>query len=269
MTHPSNPIRKITGLTCLLGILPVAFWAKDFWEEKPFTSWSQKEALRILSDSPWGKIQHITLPSSEWDLGGVTTPSGNVPPPISSPQGGAVGRTGDVQGDSSSGRNAPGAGVPGGYGGEPGGASRSVPFQVSWYSSAKVRQAVGRLGQLQGGVSTEQVNSFVQQPVENYIIAVSGPLMKPLEQATLESLKGKTFLISKKVKNKKLELKEYVPPKERKDGLALFTFPRELEGKPSLDAADEEVQFVAEPAGVQIKTTFKLSKMMTDGKLDI
>ena len=74
--------------------------------------------------------------------------------------------------------------------------------------------------------------------------------MKPLEQTTLESLKGKTFLISKKVKNKKLELKEYVSPKDRKDGLALFTFPRELEGKPSLDAADEEVQFVAEPAGV-------------------
>ena len=93
--------------------------------------------------------------------------------------------------------------------------------------------------------------------------------MKPLEQTTLESLKGKTFLISKKVKNKKLELKEYVSPKDRKDGLALFTFPRELEGKPSLDAADEEVQFVAELAGLQIKTTFKLAKMMTDGKLDI
>jgi hypothetical protein len=268
MTHSSYQMRKITGLTCLLGVLPVALWAKDFWEEKPFTSWSQKEALRILSDSPWGKIQHITLPSSEWDLDGVTTPSGNVPPPISSPEGGAVGRTGDVQGEPSSGRNAPGARVPA-YGGEPGSVSRSVPFQVTWYSSAKVRQAIGRLGQLAGGVSTEQINSFVQQPVENYIIAVSGQLMKPLEQTTLESLKGKTFLISKKVKNKKLELKEYVSPKDRKDGLALFTFPRELEGKPSLDAADEEVQFVAELAGLQIKTTFKLAKMMTDGKLDI
>ena len=138
MTLSSNSIRKITGLGCLLSVLPVALWAKDFWEEKPFTSWSQKEALRILSDSPWGKIQHITLPSSEWDLGGVTTPSGNVPPPISSPQGGAVGRTGDVQGDPSSGRNAPGARVPGAYGEEPGSVTRSVPFQVTWYSSAKV-----------------------------------------------------------------------------------------------------------------------------------
>jgi len=93
--------------------------------------------------------------------------------------------------------------------------------------------------------------------------------MKPLEQASLESLRGKSFLISKKVKNKKLQLKEYVSPKERKDGLALFTFPRELEGKPSLAVADEEVQFVVEPAGLQIKANFKPAKMMTDGKLDI
>jgi len=128
---------------------------------------------------------------------------------------------------------------------------------------------MGRLGQLQGNISTEQVSAFVQQPVEQYIVAVSGPQMQPLEQASLESLKGKTFLLSKKDKNKKLELKEYVSPKDRKDGLALFAFPRTVDGKPSLDVADEEVQFVAEPAGLRIKTAFKLSKMMTDGKLDI
>ena len=270
MTHLRNPIRRISGLSCLLGVLTVTLWAKDFWEEKPFTSWTEKEAVRILSDSPWGKIQQVNLLSSEWDGGQVNNPVGNIPPRTTPPAGGRAGETGDVQGDPSSGRNVnvPGAGVPGGYG-ETGSANRSVPFQVSWYSSVKVRQAMGRLGQLQSGVSAEQVNSFVQQPVGAYIIAVSGPLMKPLEQASLESLKGKSFLISKKVKNKKLQLKEYVSPKERKDGLALFTFPRELEGKPSLDAADEEVQFVAEPAGLQIKANFKLAKMMTDGKLDI
>jgi hypothetical protein len=268
MTHSRNPIRQIKGLACLLGVLTVTLWAKDFWEEKPFNSWTEKEALRILSDSPWGKIQHVNLVSSEWDGGQVNNPVGNIPPRTTPPAGGRAGETGDVQGDPSSGRNVPGEGVPGGYG-ETGSASRSVPFQVSWYSSVKVRQAMGRLGQLQSGVSAEQVNSFVQQPVGDYIIAVSGPLMKPLEQASLESLRGKSFLFSKKVKNKKLQLKEYVSPKERKDGLALFTFPREVEGKPSLAAADEEVQFVVEPAGLQIKTNFKLAKMMTDGKLDI
>jgi hypothetical protein len=260
----------MTRLVGLLAILPVALWAKDFWEEKPFTSWTEKEALRILSDSPWGKVQNVNLLSSEWGSNGeVRNPATNIPRVPNTPAGGGQGSSGDVQGDPSSGRTTQGAGVPGGYGADTGSPSRSVPFQVSWYSSLKVRQAMGRLGQLKGGISAEQVNSFLQQPVGNYVIAVSGPLMKPLEQASLESLKAKSFLISKKDKNKKLELKEYVSPKERKDGLALFTFPREINGKPSLDAADEEVQFVTELTGFQIKTGFKLTKMMTDGKLDI
>ena len=66
---------------------------------------------------------------------------------------------------------------------------------------------MGRLGQLQGNISTEQVNAFVQQPVEQYIVSVSGPQMKPLEQASLESLKGTTFLLSKKDKSKKRNTK--------------------------------------------------------------
>ena len=129
--------------------------------------------------------------SSEWDGGQVNNPVGNIPPRTTPPADGRAGETGDVQGDPSSGHNVPGAGVPGGSG-ETGSASRSVPFQVSWYSSVKVRQAMGRLGQLQSDVSAEQVNSFVQQPLGDYIIAVSGPLMKPLEQASLESLRGKS-----------------------------------------------------------------------------
>jgi hypothetical protein len=39
-----------------------------------------------------------------------------------------------------------------------------------------------------------------------------------------------------KDKNKELELKEYVSPTGRKDGLALFVFPRAADGKPSLEA---------------------------------
>jgi len=167
-------MRQIRGLACLLGVLTLTLWAKDFWEEKPFNSWTEKEALRILSDSPWGKIQQVNLVSSEWDGGQVNNPVGNIPPRTTPLAGGRVGEAGDVQGDPSSGRNVPGAGVPGGYG-ETGSANRSVPFQVSWYSSVKVRQAMGRLGQLQSGVWAELVNSFVQQPLGDYIIAVSGP----------------------------------------------------------------------------------------------
>ena len=283
MTHSRNPIVKIASLAASLGLFAILTpLAKDFWEEKPFNSWTEKEARRILSDSPWGKIQNVTLQQSEGNPGETRDQTGNVSP-SSSPQvpmqgdGRGGGPGGDARGNTSSdqsGQSAPsagaaGAGVPGSYGGEPASATRSVPFQIIWYSSIKVRQAMGRLGELHGGVTPEQVNSFVQQPMENHIVALSGPMMKPLEQASLESLKGKTFLVSKKNKSKNLELKEYISPKDRKDGLALFVFARTAEGKPTLDMSDDEMQFVTELAGLQIKTAFKLSKMMTDGKLDL
>ena len=260
---------KIVVLVLVLFLIPLlTLRAKDFWEQKPFTDWSEREAYRILSDSPWGKSQNVTLLGNESDFRQGRQESPGVPPPAGA--GGARGASGgDLRSDSTTGRTGPAAGGPG-YGGEPGGLAKSIPFQVSWYSSVKVRQALGRLGQLHGNISTEQVNNFTQQPMENYVIAVSGPMMKALEQASLESLKAKTFLLSKKDKKKKIELKEYMSPKDRKDGMALFVFPHTTaEGTPLLEVTDDEAQFVTEQEPLRIKASFKLSKMMVDGKLDI
>jgi hypothetical protein len=278
MTHSKELIlmRRTAGLTLVFGSIAVlTVLAKDFWADKPFTTWNEKEVRKILSDSPWAKIEHVTLPEGERNAGDTGVRAGSVPPPVATQAGGAAagargagGGGGDMRAGGSQQTQGSPVTAPGGYG-ETAPVNQSVPLQVTWFSSLKIRQAMGRLGQLQGNISAAQLNTFVQQPVDQYIIAVSGPQMKPLEQANLETLKGTTFLLSKKDKNKKVELKEYVSPKDRKDGLALFVFPRTVDGKPSVDVADEEVQFVAEPAGLKIKTAFKLSKMMTDGKLDI
>jgi hypothetical protein len=252
----------LSGLFCLLQLS-----AKDFWEEKPFTQWTEKQAQKILSDSPWGKTQLITLEGSGPDLEGGRGVYGT-PTPTGRPDTAAGGGGGTE----------PRPGSPGGLGGADGSSpaglggnreARTLNFQVLWYSSTKVRQALGRLGQLRGNVSEEQVNMFSQQPMENYVIAISGPMMKPFEDANLESLKAKTFLVSKKDKNKKVELKEYVSPKDRKDGLALFAFSRALDGKPLLEMADEEAQFLTEQGPLRVKASFRLAKMVTDGKLDL
>jgi hypothetical protein len=259
---------KLAGCITQLGLLYLLrLSAKDFWEEKPFTQWTEKQAQKILSDSPWGKTQVITLEGSGPDLGGdrgiygPTTPAGR-PDGAAGGGGGTQTRTG-----SPGGLGGADAGSPGSLGGNR--EARTANFQVLWYSSTRVRQAMGRLGQLHGSVSEEQVNTFSQQPMENYVIAISGPMMKPFEEASSESLKANTFLASKKDKNRKAELKEYVSPKDRKDGLALFAFPRSLDGKPFLEVADEEAQFVTEQGLVRVRASFKLAKMMTNGKLDL
>jgi hypothetical protein len=30
------------------------------WNKKPYTEWSEKEATRLLNDSPWGQTQTLT-----------------------------------------------------------------------------------------------------------------------------------------------------------------------------------------------------------------
>jgi len=46
---------SVVGMLC--GIL----WAKDFWNEKPYTEWKKKEVAKILLDSPWADAETFDL----------------------------------------------------------------------------------------------------------------------------------------------------------------------------------------------------------------
>jgi hypothetical protein len=197
MARKNNQIGRRAGLVSILGLLlGLSLSGKDFWEEKPFTQWDEKQALRVLSDSPWAKTQmilgHAESANRALDTPRVITPGG-----------------GNTAGAAAS-------------SGTPTFEGNSVPLYVRWYSSVRIRQALGRLGQIQSNASDEQVNQFVWEPMQDYMIGIVGPAMKPFEDANLESLKGKTFLLSKKDKNKKIDLKTYSSPKERWYGSLWF-----------------------------------------------
>jgi hypothetical protein len=52
-------------------VMAVALSAAAFWEEKPFTQWSEKDAEKILTDSPWAGKASITHEKAGADLGPV------------------------------------------------------------------------------------------------------------------------------------------------------------------------------------------------------
>jgi hypothetical protein len=224
-------------------------WGKDFWDDKPFTEWSQQEAMKVLSESPWARTQTV--------MAGVLG---------AGQQQSNSSRAKDLPRVQSAGTNS-GAGLS--QAGVSFGAGDSVPLFVRWHSSARIRQALGRLGQLQQNVPEAEVKKFVETPMEDYQIAVTGPLLDSFNQMSLSSFQEKTFLISKKNKAKKIALKNYAAPKDRQDGVALFTFSRLVDGKPALTAEDDEIEFVAQAGKINVKASFKLSKMMSDGKLDL
>ena len=245
MTRKSR-LTKIAWLILLIA-MTLTLWAKDFWEEKPFTQWSEKEALALLSESPWARSQ-VVLGSILNEARSESSRAGDLPRPVGPGQtsGSGISRTGVNFSDRD-----------------------SIPVYVRWFSSKRIRQALGRLGQIQGNAPEAEVNRFVQEPMKDYQICVLAPVMDPFNQVTLENLKDNTFLLSKKDKSKKLQLSNYTAPKDRADGVALFSFPRTLDGKPAFDMADDEVQFVTQAKKLAIKVSFKLSKMMTDGSPDL
>ena len=245
-----NPSSGKLGIAIALLSIGSTFtvWGKDFWDDKPFTQWSEQEAMKILSESPWARTQTVIASV----LGGQQQSNSS--------------RVKDIPRVQSAGTNS-GAGLS--QTGVSFGAGDSVPLFVRWHSSVRIRQALGRLGQLQQNVPEAEVRKFAEAPMEDYQIAVTGPLLETFNQMSLASFQEKTFLTSKKNKAKKIALKKYEAPKDRQDGVAMFSFSRLMDGKPALSPEDDEVEFVAQGNKINLKASFKIAKMMTDGKPDL
>src|SRR5207244_6371313 len=45
------------------------------WNKKPYTEWSEKEAMKLLNDSPWGQTHTFTDMSKSFSTGSGSNPS--------------------------------------------------------------------------------------------------------------------------------------------------------------------------------------------------
>ena len=241
-------------------VVPLVFTAiltsfpKDFWEEKPFTQWTEQEAMNLISNSPWarplsvlgsilGARQTVTNRSSE--LPNVATPETRRSSEEAMSTGTAMGEN---------------AGF---------GPNDPVPVYVRWLSSVRMRQALDRLGRFRVKAPDSAAIRLSERPMEDYQIAVIAPIMGTFNDLSLGDFKPKTFLTSRKDKSKKIPLESYTAPRNRSDGVALFSFPRLLDGKPAFGPEDQEVEFSAQGGKIALKASFKLAKMMADGKPDL
>jgi hypothetical protein len=225
-------------------------WAKEYWQAKPFNRWNEQEAMAMLTHSPWSQSSTIS-----------ENYAGSSPPGSLHMEGGAptsapgTHEMGGAPGSSDRGMS---SGVGGG---------NSIPLHIRWCSSQRVRQAMFRLKQLHGNLTEAQ--EFVKQDMPDYAICISCQVIQPFNTVTLDTIKPRTFLLSKKDKSKKIGLKSYSPPGERQDTQAIFVFPRTLDGKATIELADDEITFVTELGTNKFRGTFKLAKMVVDGQLDL
>ncbi len=256
--------RLIPLVTLTLGFSFVL--AAKFWEKKPYTEWSERDAWSILNSSPWtGRISvwaRVASRSTRVDISGGSdrTDHKDLQAERNSDQ--AASRrleqleTGD---------------------------SDTITYLIRFQLSDPVRRALARLTLLGMEASSggslqdrQMVDRFAQtSPLENNIVVSvcteDGRAPAALEGLTQEHFMEYSYLLLKKSK-RKLGLEQYYfPARAKRMGLGssgLFLFPRTEGGKELVTLAEKEVHFETYLGKkLKIKKKFKLKKMMFDDKL--
>jgi hypothetical protein len=233
--------------------------------EKPYTSWSKDDALKVLSDSPWSYQYQSTA--------GLA----------------AVGRqqTARDQADNRLG------------GSERGSSSRNLttaPVVIRLHSGLPVRQAIVRLQQIQDGydkMNDEQRAKFDESAkgflycalCQNYYIVTITKFKDTsagfgiddgiFQTMTLNDIKGKVWLVNDK--GEKREVEQFTPPKGGGDSAVFFFKKTDEKGAPFLTPENKDFKFVfsnefldrgnAYAPYVPRNFEFKVSKLIADNKV--
>ena len=149
--------RRLLSLAALWVAVGLSVVAADFWDEKPFRSWSDNEVKKMLTDSPWADEVAVALP----------------------PQ---LRLTREDSGFRGGGRE------PGGF------TDRSrVRMSVSWRSARPVKQALLR-EQIGEGVELSPENlAYLERDTRFYIIGVLG-VPNAVRDIPTDQVRAESFL---------------------------------------------------------------------------
>ncbi len=247
----SSTVRKRwMFLAAGLAIVPLLYAGKA-WEKSSYQEWSKDDAVKVITDSPWGQrivFRELVAPSNTAALSAPPQPSEGSRT-SSSP---SLGPSGGVQLQ----------------------ARASSVYTVSFLSARPLRMALARLAMLSGALDAAGAEQFVEQnPFQGKIavsVAVPGDQKDSIfMQLTTGELQDSTYLEFKKSK-RRVYLESFLKPGEAGNDQAVFFFPRLLDGAEVVDLSEDEVKFVSRlNAQTELEQRFKLKKMVFDGKLEI
>jgi hypothetical protein len=238
----SNRMFIFSALVALIAF-PVSLSAQ--WNKKPYTEWSEKDARKVLENSPWGQTQVYSNTSNEFGTG-----IGR----------GAVGAQDRSSGDYS---------------------AHYLNIRIRFLSAKPVRQAFARLVTLmQNGQVNDQLNSqlkaFATQDFPDYIVVSLDCDAKEskneirefkalLDNRSIANLKNNTYLSGKGGEH--VYITAYQPPKNDNLGAKLI-FPRLVNGAPFITPDTDEVHFHSSFQQFTLDMRYKVKDMMFDGKLE-
>ena len=219
--------------------------AAKFWEKKPYQEWAKKEAVAVLEDSPWGKLQrlHSRQAPATWS----PAPGGDPEPKN---QGGREQESSPLN-------------------------SRRW-YNIRFQSAKPVRMALARIALLYRRRDHRQAGELVRRRPfgEDYIVvAVSGAKgetdLPELNRANLHLLQAHTALVLKR-SNRRIKLERYVSPREARSSEAFFLFPKMKDGKDQITLKEQEIRFVCQLSlESRLDRKFKLKNMVFRGILEL
>jgi len=248
-------MKRILLLCSVFVLFAANVSAQKDQKEKPWTEWSEKEALKVMTDSAWAPSQTASTEAE---------PTGNAITATQRQNAISLPSAKETQSGETLGRK---------------GAALSTKYHVAFLTAKPVRAAFIRLMELRRpdapAERVAELRSFVDRDFPDYIVVsliVEGTdqqKVKPASQylvgANQATFKDIAYLERKD--GKRVALMDYKAPGADQMG-AKFVFPRTLEGKPFLDANSGEVRVYVEIGKTKLSRRFKVADMMYGGKLE-
>jgi len=221
---------------------------------KPWTEWTEKEALKMLNDSAWGQTQTETDTSEMFYS------------PNSQNRNSIGNRPLDTSGGSGNDRSTQGQLNQ----------ATTVDYRIRLLTAKPIRQALARRAQMQNPELAEKLKAFAERHTDEYLVVAvdfeskdrrfSGPAMQIFNSANTGVLKNNTYLENND--GRRLFLQEYIAPIN--DGMgAKFVFPRKHNNAPFVNEQSGYLRFFSEMSkNLRLNMRFKIADMTYDGKLE-
>ncbi len=244
--------RALVAFLLVISLGVAALWAADFWQKSKFTEWSDKDAQKMLRDSPWARPVEVRLAG-----------------------GGGGGRGGRGGGGMSAASAADdmgggGGGGRGGGGGGRGGGGDMVEtppahqLVVRWHTAMPVKQAVARMRFGKEAATSPEAAKLLQPEQKRYVVGIAGVPPQLMARSKPAELKSKAFL---NVKGRDpIQAADVLADRGERGTNVYLIFPREGN---AITLADNEVEVVLKLATVEIKRRFRLKDMLFEGKLEL
>lgn len=237
--------RVVALLASTLFALPAG---TEPWD-KPPDQWDLADSYKILRDSPWApsdiKLETSYIQRHKDDLTGIV---------IDSPTNATLIRGVEV------GRSKP---LP--------------PLSILWWSSRTVRLAERRLMELKNSGNAPQPVQIEALP--DYVIAIEGSEPARIFQDAKEDLHETVFLVLDEGLTLDLAQVKFVEATDNTDARVEFHFPREVEGRPTIDPQSEKIEFHCKASAktprldrqnaIAIRSQFRPRAMRANGAPDL